>query len=294
MSSPIGFLVLDKPAGITSREAVDHALAWFPRCKAGHAGTLDPAATGVLVIGIGPTATRLIEYVQDQEKVYHSTFHLGGTSTTDDAEGEITLTPGATAPSEATLREALQAMIGPIQQTPPAFSAARVQGVRAHTKARKGQTVVLQPRTVSVYELNLVRYAYPEVEVSIRCSKGTYIRSIARDLGSALGVGGYVQRLRRTRIGLLTCEQAVAWNASADDAANALLPLTVAVQHLQRMDVTAEQAWRMQCGQAIPCDVSNSGEGDVALWRDQRFLGIARVDANERVIRPVKMIDVWS
>lgn len=292
MSSPTGFLVLDKPAGITSRDAVDHALTWFRRCKVGHAGTLDPAATGVLVIGVGPTATRLIEYVQDQEKVYHSTFLLGGTSTTDDADGEVTPIPHATAPSETALRSAFSAMVGPISQTPPAFSAARVQGVRAHTKARKGQEVVLQPRTVTIHEMNLVRYSYPEVEATIRCSKGTYIRSIARDLGRTLGIGGYVKSLRRTHIGTLTCEQAIDWHATAEQAIAALLPLTVAVTHLPRVGISSETAWRLQCGQAVPTSLVS--DQDVSLWLDQRFLGIASVDAAHQVLRPSKMIDVWN
>lgn len=283
-----GFLVLDKPAGITSRDAVDHAQQWFPREKLGHAGTLDPAATGVLVLGVGPVATRLIEYVQDQEKVYETTIRLGGTSTTDDADGEITNTVDFERPTLAKLEATLKTFTGPIVQTPPAYSAAKIQGERAHTKARRGEVVVLQARNVSVYELILQEYRYPDVVATIRCSKGTYIRSIARDLGAALGCGGYVQTLRRTRIGSVTCEQAVDWNATVEQAHAALLPLSTAVTHLHKYEVSEDIARKLLCGQAqretvLPSQV-------VSLWVGNLFLGIGEVDASMQRLQPNKML----
>jgi tRNA pseudouridine55 synthase len=286
--TPSGFLVLDKPPGITSRDAVDHVLDWFPRQKVGHAGTLDPAATGVLIVGVGSIVTRFIEYVQDQEKEYTSTFTLGGNSTTDDAEGEITVTPDVTLITEATLRTALQRFVGTLQQTPPAFSAAKIQGERAHTKARRGEPVELKPRAVTVHELELVSYTWPTLEVRIRCSKGTYIRSIARDLGQSLGCGGYVQTLRRTRIGGITTDQAIPWQATAEEAQAALYPLSLAVAHLTRVEVSSEEARRLQQGQGVPTSARQPDE--VSLWQSDQFIGIAKVDGPR--LKPVKMVSL--
>jgi tRNA pseudouridine55 synthase len=286
--TPSGFLVLDKPPGITSRDAVDHVLNWFPRQKVGHAGTLDPAATGVLIVGVGSIVTRFIEYVQDQEKEYVSTFTLGASSTTDDAEGKITATPDVTLITETTLRAALKRFSGLLQQMPPAFSAAKIQGERAHTKARRGEPVELKARAVTVHELELVNYHWPTLEVRIRCSKGTYIRSIARDLGQTLGCGGYVQTLRRTRIGNITNDQAIPWQATADEAQAALFPLSLAVAHLPRVDVSTEEARRLQQGQGVPANGNATGE--VSLWRNDAFIGIARVDGQR--LKPVKMVSL--
>lgn len=285
-----GFLVIDKPAGITSRDAVDMVHAWFPRHKLGHAGTLDPAATGVLVIGVGSAATRLIEYVQDQEKVYQTTIRLGGTSTTDDAEGEITSNANSTPPEEETLKTTLQQFTGPISQTPPAFSAAKVQGERAHTKARRGEDVILKPRQVTVYEIRWIRYQFPDLELEIRCSKGTYIRSIARDLGEALRMGGYVQQLRRTRIGSLTCDQTIPLTASPEAAQQALLPLQVAGSHLHRCDVSIEDGIRLQQGQPLRGQRGELPTSDVTLWTSERFLGMGHFDANTTILKAVKMV----
>jgi len=285
-----GFLVIDKPAGITSREAANIVQTWFPKIKLGHAGTLDPAATGVLVMGIGSTATRLIEYVQDQEKVYLTTIRLGGTSTTDDAEGDITPGKSNIPPDELQVKTALKQFTGSISQTPPAYSAAKIQGERAHTKARRGEDVILQPRAVTVHEIRWIRYLYPELELEIRCSKGTYIRSIARDLGEALGIGGYVQQLRRTRIGQLTGEQAVPLTATPEEAQRALLPIEIAVTHLVKCDVSAEDAVRLQKGQTLRGERNELQTGEVALWHGERFLGIGRYDAEHQSFRPVKMV----
>lgn len=285
-----GFLVIDKPAGITSREAANIVQTWFPKIKLGHAGTLDPAATGVLVMGIGSTATRLIEYVQDQEKVYQTTFRFGGTSTTDDAEGIITPQIDVAVPDEGQVQTALKKFMGIISQTPPAYSAAKVQGERAHTKARRGEDVILQPRAVAVHEIRWIRYQYPDLELEIRCSKGTYIRSIARDLGEALGVGGYVQQLRRTRIGQLTSEQAIPLTSTLEEAQRALLPIEVAVAHLVKCDVSAEDAARLQKGQTLRGERSALQAGEVALWRGERFLGIGRYDSEHLSFKPVKMV----
>jgi tRNA pseudouridine55 synthase len=259
-----GLLVIDKPAGITSREAVDRAAKWFPRkTKIGHAGTLDPLATGVLVLAVGP-ATRLIEYVQAMPKAYRTRIRLGATSDTDDADGTVTPDPTAAPVGEAAVRAALEAFVGGIEQVPPAYSAARVEGRRAHLLARKGHEVALAPRRVRIDRIDVREYRWPDLELDVSCGKGTYIRSIARDLGRALGVGGYVTALRRLRIGPFAAEDAVPPDADAEAARGKLLPLAAAVSGLPVVRVTADEARRLRNGQALPAN----GGGEVAVLNE--------------------------
>src|SRR5262245_40734947 len=226
---PDGLLVLDKPHGMTSRAAVDRALRWFPRgTKVGHTGTLDPLATGVLVLCVG-AATRLADHVQLMGKTYRSTFRLGARSDTDDADGLVTSVEGGTPPAEDAVRAALAAFVGTIEQVPPAYSAAKVTGRRAYDLARRGGQVELAARPVQVYSIDVRRYDYPELDVEVRCGKGTYVRSLARDLGEKLGCGGLVQALRRTRVGPFRAEDAVALDAGAEAARARLLPPAQAV-----------------------------------------------------------------
>ncbi len=170
---PSGLLVVDKPGGITSRAVVDRAQGWFPRgTRIGHTGTLDPLATGVLVLCVGQ-ATRLTEYVQRMEKVYRAGVRLGARSDTDDADGNVTSVPVTSPPDRDAVTRALQAFLGPIEQVPPAFSAAKDAGRRAYSLARRGQDVNLAPRIVQIYEINLISFDYPTLDLEIRCGKGT-------------------------------------------------------------------------------------------------------------------------
>src|SRR4051794_35563280 len=180
---PHGLLVLDKPVGITSRDAVDRALGWFPpKTRVGHTGTLDPLASGVLVLCVG-RATRLTEYVQAMGKTYVADVMLGGRSATDDAEGPITLVAVHRIPDRAAVEEALSHFVGRIEQVPPAYSAAKVGGRRAYDLARRGADVALAPRTVRVDAIDVRAFDYPRLTLEVRCGKGTYVRSLARDLG---------------------------------------------------------------------------------------------------------------
>jgi tRNA pseudouridine55 synthase len=256
-----GLLVLDKPQGLTSREALDRAAKWFPRkTKIGHAGTLDPLATGVLVLAVGQ-ATRLVEYVQDMPKTYRSRIRLGATSDTDDADGTVTANPSATPVDEAALRAALAGFVGEIEQVPPAYSAAHVEGKRAYDLARRGDEVALIPRRVRIDRTELLSCTWPDLELEVHCGKGTYIRSIARDLGAKLGVGGYVTALRRLRIGPFTVDDSVSLDADAETARHRLLPPAAAVSALPTVRVTADQARRLQHGQSIPA----TGDGAAAV-----------------------------
>lgn len=280
-----GLLVLDKPQGITSRDAVDRAARWFPRkTKLGHAGTLDPLATGVLVLAVGH-ATRLIEYVQDMPKTYRTSITLGATSDTDDADGMITPRGDAQPVDEAIIREALGQFVGEIDQVPPAYSAAHVSGKRAYDLARRGEDVVLAPRRVRIDQIDVVSYAWPQLELDVHCGKGTYIRSIARDLGAAVGVGGYVATLRRTRIGLFMEGDAVPLDASVEEMQAHLHPPSAAVSHLPTLRVTKDEARRLRQGQMIPATAS----GQLAVLDESgAFVAVGRADGLK--LRPEKVL----
>lgn len=255
-----GLLVIDKPGGITSRDAVNRVQRWFPRkTKIGHTGTLDPLATGVLVVCVG-AATRLADYVQAMGKSYTSRFRLGATSTTDDADGEVTESPAAVAPTRAAVDAALAAFIGVIQQTPPAFSAMKVAGRRAHTLARAGEDVQLVARPVRVDAIRVTGYEWPWLDVEVDCGKGTYIRSIARDLGAVFGVGGMVQTLRRTCVGPFTAEQGVGVESPPANLAARLRPMAEALGEMPRVMLGADEARRFRMGQAVACRGEAGGE----------------------------------
>jgi len=219
-----GFLVIDKPTGLTSRDVVNIAQRWFPRgTKIGHTGTLDPLATGVLVLCVG-AATKLADRVQAMAKCYESRVLVGATSDTDDINGTVVLHE-----SPPVLLEAIEALlpkfVGEIQQMPPQFSALKVKGRRAHELARRGLVVPLEPRTVRIDALAILGYTWPHIDLVVDCGKGTYIRSIARDLGAALGVGGVVQTLRRTRVGPFRAEDGLQLPQDPGAAQAKLLPL---------------------------------------------------------------------
>ncbi|CAN5312573.1 hypothetical protein BH11PLA2_BH11PLA2_41760 [soil metagenome] len=201
-----GLLVIDKPGGITSRDAVNQVQRLLPRkTKIGHTGTLDPLATGVLVFCIGQ-ATKLADKVQAMGKCYETRIRFGAVSTTDDVDGVVSFNESVTPPTLEAIREAMTAFVGAISQTPPAFSAVKVGGRRAHDMARRGMSVPLEPRIVQVRSIDILKYEWPWLDLAIDCGKGTYIRSIARDLGAALHVGGLVETLRRTRVGPFVAE----------------------------------------------------------------------------------------
>lgn len=204
-----GFLNIDKPAGMTSHDVVAQIRRAARQKRVGHAGTLDPAATGVLVVALG-NATRLIEYVQDStSKRYLATLHLGITTTTDDAEGQVLETAAVPSLDSAAIERALEPFRGEISQVPPMYSALHHQGRRLHELAREGIVVERAARPVTIEQLDLLDWSSPLLMLDIMCSKGTYIRSLARDLGEALGCGAHLQALRRTAVGTFLIEDAV-------------------------------------------------------------------------------------
>jgi tRNA pseudouridine55 synthase len=204
-----GVINLDKPPGASSARLVDRVKRLLPRgTKIGHAGTLDPFATGVLLLLVG-RATKSCETLMGERKGYEATVKLGARTATDDPEAPEEPLDVPAIPTEAQVREALAKQVGAIQQRPPAFSAMKVDGQRAYKLARQGGQVEIKPRTVMVYSIELLAYTWPTARVRVECGRGTYIRAIARDLGEALGTGGYLTELRRTFVGRFRAEEAV-------------------------------------------------------------------------------------
>jgi tRNA pseudouridine55 synthase len=284
-----GLLVLDKPGGMTSRDAVNRAQGWFPRrTRLGHCGTLDPLATGVLVLCVG-VATRLTEYVQDMAKTYHAGLLLGARSDTDDADGTVTPVPDAQPPDLAAVEQALQAFVGEIEQVPPAYSAAKLAGQRAYDLARAGHQVSLQARRVQIDRVDVLDYAYPRLALGVRCGRGTYIRSLARDLGDRLGCGALIKTLRRTRIGPFEAEHALSLEADAETVRKNLLPLSAAVAELPRVTLEAEQVARLRQGQSVAMMADMAAGRAVAVFDDAgKFAAVARWERGK--LQPEKVI----
>lgn len=203
-----GLLVVDKPLGWSSMDVIRRVRRAASMKRVGHAGTLDPLATGVVVVCLGK-ATSCVESLMGMTKVYEAEVDLSAFTATDDREGEREEIAVAAPPSDARLREAIAAFVGEISQVPPAYSAVHVDGQRAYKLARRGQAVTIAPRIVRVDAIEMVEYAWPIVRICVTCGKGTYIRSLARDLGKALGTGGHLASLRRLAVGSYDLGRAV-------------------------------------------------------------------------------------
>jgi tRNA pseudouridine55 synthase len=218
MESLRGFLKCDKPVGWSSFDVVAKVRAIIRdelrrsglvvKVKVGHSGTLDPFATGLMVLAIGP-ATRSLNELLKADKSYRAELALGATSETGDPDGEITPSQTVLIPSEAAVRTVLRRLVGPMEQTPPAYSAIKIAGVRAYQRARRGEEVVIPPRLVTVHDIKLVSFDYPKLEIVCHVSSGTYIRSLAETIGEKLGTGAYLTALRRLTIGGITLSGAL-------------------------------------------------------------------------------------
>jgi tRNA pseudouridine55 synthase len=204
-----GFLLVDKPAGITSHDVIDRLRRVTGEKRIGHAGTLDPFATGLLIVAVGREATKEISNYVGMDKTYEAEFVLGATTETLDPEGVVVVAnPGISPLDPTTIAAAMARLTGEIQQVPPMHSAIKKGGKKMYELARQGQTVELTPRTITIYEFELLDSDADAIRVRIRCSSGTYIRALARDLAAELGTQGYVRQLRRTAIGSANIEQA--------------------------------------------------------------------------------------
>ena len=265
MSAPDGLLVVDKPAGWTSHDVVARARRLCGTRRVGHAGTLDPMATGVLVLGVN-RATRLLTFLVGSDKAYTATIRLGQRTVTDDAEGEVTAAVPADGVSGEALGAAVAALTGELDQVPSSVSAIKVGGERSYARVRAGQDVALaaRPVTVSRFEVVATRPAQAggipvlDVDVEVEVSSGTYVRALARDLGASLGVGGHLTALRRTRVGAYTLAQAHALTdleAAAEHGAVPLLPLAEAARSgFPGRELTAAEATAVGHGQRVPSD----------------------------------------
>lgn len=249
-----GIVVVDKPAGMTSHTVVARIRRLAGTRKVGHAGTLDPMATGVLIVGLN-RATRLLGHLQLADKSYDATVLLGATTTTDDAEGEIVTTASVDGVTAEAIEAAVAGFRGQIDQVPSKVSAIKVDGRRAYERVRAGEEVALKARavTVSRYDILDVRPGPSgiSVDISVDCSSGTYIRALARDLGAELGVGGHLTALRRTRVGSFDLSEAHTLEALAEDFA--WLPIAdVAAGTFQRYDADADQSAAIRTGRPLP------------------------------------------
>lgn len=255
--SPVhGWLIFDKPEGMNSTRAVGLVKSLYDAAKAGHAGTLDPLATGVLPIALGE-ATKTVPFVVEGSKVYRFTVRFGIETNTDDAEGKVTASSDRR-PSSPEIEATLPRFTGEIIQVPPRFSALKVEGARAYELARDEEQFELEPRPVSIARLTLV--AHPDKDHCIletECGKGTYVRALARDLGRALGSHGHVAALRRTRVGpfgedrAVSVERLEALASDRDDLVAALEPVEIALRDIPALTVSAADAARLRRGQPV-------------------------------------------
>lgn len=268
-----GLLLVDKPRGITSHDAVSLTRRAVGTRRVGHAGTLDPMATGLLVLGVN-AATRLLTYVVGLDKEYTATIRLGAASSTDDAEGELGPRSPISGVTDGAIAAGVARLTGPILQRPSSVSAIKVEGRRAYALAREGEEVVLPERPVTITAFEVLaqrRTDWIDLDVRVECSSGTYIRALARDLGDGLGVGGHLTALRRTRIGPFGVGAA----SGLDDglADRMLNPGAVAAQLFERLDLTAEAALDLGHGKRIA--IADSGPGPLAaLAPDGRLVGL--------------------
>jgi tRNA pseudouridine55 synthase len=289
-----GWLIIDKPAGMTSTDVVNRVRKWFDAQKAGHGGTLDPLATGLLPIAFG-SATKTVPYVMDGTKLYRFTLKLGEARDTDDADGAVTATSD-TRPDDDTLRAALPALTGSIMQVPPAYSAVKVAGERAYDMARDGRPPELEPRPARVDRFELIERPDPDHAVfEVQSGKGVYMRSLARDLAITCGTVGHIAALRRLRVGPFAEAHAIPLDklAPTEDTPRAspdlLLPVATALADIPALALTEAEAADLSHGQAISL-VTLMGRIPGNADPDG---GLARAMAGSRVIGLCRLQDGW-
>jgi tRNA pseudouridine55 synthase len=290
-----GWVILDKPVGLGSTPAVSRVRRLFGAQKAGHGGTLDPLASGVLPIALGE-ATKTVPFVMDGRKEYHFTLRFGQARSTEDAEGEVTATSDLR-PTDEAIRGALAAFVGEVEQVPPAFSALKIEGKRAYDLARAGEPVALKPRRVLIERLELLgRPDADHADFVVSCGKGTYIRSLGRDLALSLGTVGYLSALRRTAVGPFREEAAISLPklealGHIPALLGALAPVATALDDIPALALTEAQADRLRQGQ--PVLLTRDAPPSGALLRAEtgsRLVALVRSDGTS--LKPVRVFNL--
>ena len=272
-----GFLVVDKAGGMTSHDVVAVARKALGTRKVGHAGTLDPMATGILVLGFG-NGTRLLQYITDGDKSYIATIVLGASTVTDDKEGEILTSTDASKVVGADIEKILKAMIGTIAQRPSSVSAVKVDGERAYDRVRAGEKFELEARNVTITQLNILAIRHleetTEVDIEVTCSAGTFIRAIARDLGESLAVGGHLSALRRTRVAGFTQEDACSFDELKAQKFNALDLADVARTTFTPRELSHDEVLELSFGR--PLSENGNSVINAALSPDNRLIALLK------------------
>ncbi|NKN32547.1 tRNA pseudouridine(55) synthase TruB [Marichromatium bheemlicum] len=295
-----GILLLDKPCGLSSNDALQRVKRFYQAKKAGHTGSLDPLATGLLPCCLGDS-TKFSTYLLDADKRYRVRVRLGVTTTTADAEGEVLETRAVEGIDEARVREVIAGFIGTISQLPPMYSAVKHQGQRLYKLARQGVEVERTPREIEIFALDLINCELPEIELDVHCSKGTYVRTLAEDIGHELGCGAHVSALRRTGVGpyregetaFVTLDQVEAM-AAAEEGALAqldaqLLALDSALGHWPAVRLSADAAFYLRQGQAVLVPQAPT-EGLVRLYDpSEQFLGVGCI-LDDGKVQPKRLI----
>jgi tRNA pseudouridine55 synthase len=286
-----GILLLDKPSGISSNHALQRVKRLYQAAKAGHTGSLDPLATGLLPLCLG-YATKFSSFLLDADKRYRVSVCLGVRTSTADAEGEVVATAATDGVTEAAVRDVLGGFVGSIEQLPPMYSAVKHQGERLYKLAREGKEVERTPRTIQIFALELLRMELPEIELDVHCSKGTYVRTLAEDIGDRLGCGGHVSALRRSGVGpyiegqtrFVTMAEVEAAAEQGPDAMDAmLLPLDSVLDHCPSLRLSADAAFYLRQGQPVLVPQAPAN-GMVRLYdQSERFIGIGVILDDGRV-----------
>ncbi len=295
-----GVVNINKPSGMTSHDVVQHVRRVLGEKRIGHTGTLDPLATGVLVLCIGQ-ATRIAQYLEAGEKEYEAVMRLGITTDTLDAEGRILETRSSPVPEQDEIVSLMQRFRGTIMQRPPAFSAVKISGIPSYKLAREGKAELNKPRPVTIKALELTAYEYPFVSITVTCSKGVYIRSLCADLGDALGTGAHVSKLQRTRSGCFSIANAVTLEeftsmAEAGTEAQAVATIDDALADVPPILLAEDESERVTHGSKVSCPDEPETDGRNGLVRLHdplgRLLALARLEGG--IIRPELVFSTGS
>lgn len=285
-----GVLLLDKPSGMTSNGALQAARRLHSAAKAGHTGTLDPMATGLLPVLFGE-ATKFSHMLLDADKTYRASLRLGVNTSTADAEGEIVRQRDVTC-SPSDVHAACARFLGDIEQVPPMYSALKHEGRALYDYARQGIEIKREARAVTIHEIEIERIELPEVQLRVRCSKGTYVRTLAEDIGEVLGCGAHLTALRRLATGPLNLDAAVTLDALAEldevDRVARLLPPDSLLAHLPRVLLEGAVEQRFSHGNAVACADEVSARGEVRVY-GSAFMGLGRVD-DQGILRAVRLV----